>query len=295
MMRFSLRPEIVLILITMIWGGTFLAVQIAVQNGGPLYFVALRFGLGAMFLAIIARPNLRGTTSHDLKGGLWIGLSIALGYGLQTIGLMSITSSKSAFITAAAVPLVPVFQWIILGQPPKAWSILGLIVAFVGLMMVVGPEAGGLAFSQGEVLTLFCAVAVALEVVLISRFATQADAKRITVIQMAAASGMALIGAMILQEPLPEFTWTFVGLAIALAAASTIIQIGMNWAQRTVSPTRATIIYTGEPVYAGILGRIVGERLPPLAIFGGVLILIAVLISELGPRLSSKLRQRKQN
>lgn len=55
----------------------------------------------------------------------------------------------------------------------------------------------------------------------------------------------------------------------------------MNWAQRSVSPTRATVIYTGEPVWAGIFGRMAGERLPLLALLGAAFILAGVLVSEL--------------
>ncbi|MNC54096.1 hypothetical protein D3C75_1035590 [compost metagenome] len=62
----------------------------------------------------------------------------------------------------------------------------------------------------------------------------------------------------------------------------------MNWAQKSVSPTRATLIYAGEPVWAGIVGRIAGERLPGIALFGGLLIVIAVIVSEL------KIKRREQ-
>jgi drug/metabolite transporter (DMT)-like permease len=61
----------------------------------------------------------------------------------------------------------------------------------------------------------------------------------------------------------------------------------MNWAQRSVSPTRATVIYTGEPVWAGIFGRIAGERLPLLALVGAAFIVAGVLVSEL------KLKRKK--
>ncbi|MFK3669247.1 EamA family transporter [Leifsonia aquatica] len=57
----------------------------------------------------------------------------------------------------------------------------------------------------------------------------------------------------------------------------------MNWAQRSVSPTRATIIYAGEPVWAGVIGRIAGDRLPPIAIAGAGLIVAGVIVSELRP------------
>ena len=55
----------------------------------------------------------------------------------------------------------------------------------------------------------------------------------------------------------------------------------MNWAQKSVSPTRATIIYAGEPVWAGVIGRIAGERLPATALIGGALVVLGILASEL--------------
>ena len=72
--------------------------------------------------------------------------------------------------------------------------------------------------------------------------------------------------------------------ALGLGAASAVIQLAMNWAQKSVSPTRATLIYAGEPVWAGIVGRIAGERLPGLALLGGALIVLAVIISEWKPK-----------
>ncbi len=72
--------------------------------------------------------------------------------------------------------------------------------------------------------------------------------------------------------------------AVALGAASCLIQLTMNWAQREVSPTRATIIYAGEPVWAGIVGRLAGDRLPVLAIVGAVFIVAGAVVSELNPR-----------
>ncbi|WP_258348782.1 DMT family transporter [Saccharopolyspora gregorii] len=76
--------------------------------------------------------------------------------------------------------------------------------------------------------------------------------------------------------------------ALGLGAASCLIQIAMNWAQREVPPTRATIIYAGEPVWGGIFGRLAGDRLPGLALVGAALIIIGTLVSELKPRLKSE-------
>lgn len=82
-------------------------------------------------------------------------------------------------------------------------------------------------------------------------------------------------------ESVPTFSPGLVIIALGLGIFSAIIQVTMNWAQRSVSPTRATVIYTGEPVWAGIFGRIAGERLPVLALVGAALIVLGVLVSEL--------------
>jgi len=86
------------------------------------------------------------------------------------------------------------------------------------------------------------------------------------------------------QERIPDFSWLLLTSAVGLGAMSAVIQVAMNWAQKSVSPTRATLIYAGEPVWAGIVGRLAGERLPGVALLGGLLIVIAVVVSELKVR-----------
>ncbi|SNY64353.1 EamA-like transporter family protein [Paractinoplanes atraurantiacus] len=66
-----------------------------------------------------------------------------------------------------------------------------------------------------------------------------------------------------------------------LELASAVVQVTMNWAQRSVPPTRATVIYAGEPVCAVLIGRLADERLTMTSLAGGALIVLAVIISEL--------------
>ena len=141
-MRWSVRPEWVLAGVTFIWGGTFLAVQTALTWSGPLFFVGLRFAMAALFIGALSWRRLRHLTVTELWAGGWIGLAIALGYGLQTVGLQTIASSKSALITALYVPLVPILQWIVLGRPPGMLTWIGVGCATLGLILVAGPEAG---------------------------------------------------------------------------------------------------------------------------------------------------------
>ncbi|HGA2319901.1 TPA: DMT family transporter [Pseudomonas putida] len=275
------KAEMVLVFITMLWGGTFLLVHNVMTVSGPMFFVGLRFAAAALFVGLASARGLSGLTFTELKAGMLIGASIMLGYGLQTMGLQTISSSQSAFITALYVPFVPLLQWLVLGRRPGLMPSLGICLAFVGLMLLAGPEGGALHFSEGEVVTLVSAVAIAAEIILISRFAGQVDVRRVTVVQLATASLLAFLMIVPTQERLPDFSWLLLLSALGLGAMSAVIQVAMNWAQKSVSPTRATLIYAGEPVWAGIVGRIAGERLPGIALIGGLLIVIAVVVSEL--------------
>ncbi|GDX08082.1 EamA/RhaT family transporter [Buttiauxella sp. A111] len=270
-----------MILITMFWGGTFLAVQYAMTMSGPFFFVGLRFATAALAVALLSFKTLRGLTWLEVKAGVFIGISIAIGYSLQTWGLQTIPSSKSAFITAMYVPLVPVLQWICLGKMPGIMSWIGVLLAFIGLIFLAGPDGTTLTLGAGEIITLISALAIAAEIILISAWAGKVDIKRVTIVQLATASIVAFATMIPAGESVPSLTPGLWGIALGLGIFSAIIQVTMNWAQRSVSPTRATVIYTGEPVWAGIFGRLAGERLPMLALLGGALIVLGVLVSEL--------------
>lgn len=284
------RSEAVLVFITVIWGATFLTVQNALAVSGPLFFVGLRFGTAALVMAIVAAPVLRGMNWAEIRAGIFIGIAIFLGYTLQTYGLQTIPSSKSAFITALYVPIVPLLQWLVLKRPPGIMSWIGIGLAFTGLVLLAGPEGASLGLGIGELLTLLSAVAIAAEIILIGGHAGRVDVRRVTVVQLAVTSLLAFGWMTPMGEAVPEPSWLLILSAAGLGIASAGIQLAMNWAQKTVSPTRATVIYAGEPVWAGIVGRAFGERLPVAALAGAALIVAGVIVSELKPRRWLKVR-----
>ncbi|ENW07096.1 DMT family transporter [Acinetobacter beijerinckii] len=285
MTAFSQSPraaQFALIFITMIWGGTFLAVQYALNFSSPMFFVGCRFAVAALAIFLISIQSIRGLTLKEVMAGTGIGVVIAIGYGTQTIALQSILSSESAFLTALYVPLVPILMWVIFQKRPSLMTWIGTTLAFIGLVLLTGNGISKISLSYGQTLTLICAFVIALEIILIGYFAGKVNLRRVTVIQLAVASllsfcSMPLVG----EHSIPAFSWQLLVVALGLGLASALIQFVMNWAQRMVDPTRAAIIYAGEPVWAGVFGRIAGERLPLLALLGGCLVVLGVLVSEL--------------
>lgn len=286
------RHELALVLITMVWGTTFLIVQWAMQHSGALFFVGVRFLIAGAATAVVFRKAMAGLTWHEVRAGGAIGVALFLGYALQSHGLKTITSSQSAFITALYVPMVPLLQWLVLRRRPGLMSWIGIGLAFAGLVMLAGPEAGRFTLSAGEIATLIGALAIAGEIIMIGAFAAGVDSRRVTAIQLLAGGTMSLLTMPLAGEAIPAFHWVWFSCAVGLGLASAMIQLTMNWAQKVVPPTRATLIYAGEPVWGGIVGRIAGDRLPPLGLLGGALIVAAVIVSEWRPRMALFARRR---
>lgn len=277
------RQELVLVAITVLWGTTFLIVQTALAHCGPLFFVGFRFAVATLMSVVVAGRALAALTRHELVAGVAIGLTIFLAYDLQTLGLLSITSSQSAFITALYVPIVPLLQWAF-GRRPGWTSVAGIGLAFAGLVRLTAPDAGALSLSTGELVTIAGAVASAAQIVLISRYAGTVDIRRVTVVQLAVTAALSLALMPLAGEAWPAFSWVWLAAAGGLGVASTFIMLAMNWAQQSISATRATVIYASEPVWAGVVGWMAGDRLPGSAFAGAALILAGVLVSEWKPR-----------
>lgn len=276
------REEGALVCITVLWGVTFLVVHMAMGYTGAMFFVGVRFTTAGLIGTVLFRRLLLDLNLREVRAGACVGVAIFLGYALQTLGLGSISSSQSAFITAMYVPVVPFLQWFFLRKPPHIMVWLGVLFAFCGLVLLTGPQAmAHLRLQFGEVVTLISAMAIAMEVVLISRFASPAiNSFRVAIVQLFVAGLLAFVAMPIMHESVPALTWRWVVPALGLGAMSVVIQLVMNWAQKTVSPTRATLIYAGEPVWAGLVGRLAGDVLPMRALLGGALVILGVLASE---------------
>jgi len=279
------RQEAALLGVTVLWGGTFFVMHAAMAHSGPLFFVGLRFVVAGLVTMLVFRRLMAGITQAEILAGSAIGASICVAYALLGQGLQSIEASKSAFLTALYVPAVPLLQWLLTGRAPHPMAWLGIGLAFIGLLLVSNPGvAAGFALGVGEAATIAGAVVIALEILLIGKYAGQVNVQRVTAIQLLVAGLCALAAMPLAGEAVPGFSWLLVASAVGLGLVSALIHLTMNWAQQSVSPTRATLIYATDPIWAGIIGRIAGDRLPATALLGAAFIVAGILASELRPR-----------
>lgn len=275
-------PELLLVLVTLVWGGTFLVAQLALRETGPFGLLAVRFSVAAAAIFLLFFRRVRGLTRAELRAGAGIGVVTFAAYALQTAGLQHIPSSRSAFLVAMYVPVVPLLQLALLRRAPRASAWAGIALSFAGLVLLSAGEGLTPALGRGDWLTLGGALASALQIVLVSRWAPGADPIRLALVQLAAVAALSLLALPLSGEGLPAPTPLLLGAGVALGLfATAFVMAAMNWAQQTVPATRATVIYAMEPVWGGIVGALAGEVMTRGTVGGSALIVAGVLVSEL--------------
>ena len=280
----SLKAHLLLVLITLIWGATFVVIKNALADISPLFFNAVRMSLAAGTLALIFHRDLRRLSSGSLGYGVLIGTLLGIGNELQTSGLKYTMPSKSAFLTGVAVVLVPLFLALFWKRTISRWSTLGVVMAFVGLYLLTVP-ASGLnlqSMNHGDLLTLSAALVFAFHIIYLGHAAQVHRWRQIAVVQTATAAVL-----MILAVPLAEkvyVLWSprvifaimitgFLSLALAFSVQA--------WAQQFTPSTHTALIFSLEPVFAWLTSFLfLGERLGGRAAIGALLILAGVVISE---------------
>lgn len=281
-------PEAALLAATVIWGWTFVLVKEGASELGPLTFLALRFALALFALLLLFWGRLRpGLGRRTLRAGLWIGLSLFSGYLFQTWGLLYTTATKSGFITGLSVVLVPLLSALAFKEPVplRGWLGAGLAALGLGLILFGQEEARGLRLNLGDLLTLLCAFSFALQVISIGKLVNPENYPVILVIQIGLVFLLSLAGALLLEHPWSGITISSKGweaILITGLLATALAFFIQNRFQPLSTPTEAAIIFSAEPVFAGLFGYLLlGERLRGFQLLGAAAILGGIVLSQL--------------
>ena len=267
-----------LVLATLVWGASFVITRSAVQDVSPLIFVACRFLTASVVVTLLTRPSLGQLSAVEMRAGLALGVAMLGGYTLQAVAMhRGIDSGRAAFISALYVPVVPILQLLILRRMPGRRVWIGLGLACAGLVLMAGRQSGSAIGPQ--LLVLAGAFAIAAEILLVGVFAGRVDPRRLAIVECLVLSVLCFGLAAATRTAFPPVHAKWIFAAFGLGCASAGLQIAVNWAQRSVNPARATLIYTMEPVWAGLFGALAGERMGAVALIGAVLILGSVIVS----------------
>lgn len=270
-----------LILVTVIWGGGFVASDIALESMLPFQIMTVRFFLASVFMGLISVRSLKNITRDEIRAGGLMGTALFVAFALQIIGLQYTTPSKNAFLTALNVVIVPFIAFIILKKKVGAKGILGAVMSVAGVALL--SLDGDLTLGLGDGLTLICAVGFAFQIFFTSEFVKKYRATALNFVQMATAFLLSVVCMVCFGETTFQVTgkgWLSV-LYLGIVSTS-ICYLLQTASQKYVDETKAAIILSMESVFGTLFSMIILHEILTLRMMAGcVVILAAVIISNL--------------
>jgi drug/metabolite transporter (DMT)-like permease len=274
-----------LLLVAIAWGGTFFIVQDAVEKTPVYIFLFWRFLFAAVLMGLIFYKHMRLLDKATLKAGVVLGIFLFLGFAFQTFGLTYTYSSTVAFITGLNVVIVPFIVFLFFKKYASIYSVFGAVIAVIGLYLLsVNENNGGLGL--GEIYSFICAIMFALHISCTDFYSKKCNAMAMVTVEFAVVAILSLVGAVFSEGYfIPKsFNQTFFqALIITVLFATIFAFLVQTIMQKFTTPAKTAIIFTMEPVSAGVFGYYFADEVLGVSqLVGALLILAGMLLAELG-------------
>jgi drug/metabolite transporter (DMT)-like permease len=272
----SLKYELLLLLMSIIWGSTFVAQQIGMAKGvGPMTYNGLRFLLGCLSLlpVILWRKKYVAPSEENSKlpvlGSLFAGLFLFGAASFQQIGLQYTTSANSGFITGFYILFVPLLGLFFRQKVPRSlWVAIPICLVGFYLLSVTSEFK----ISKGDVLTLACALLWACQILVIDHVASKGDSLQIAALQFGLCAVLSVLSGLVFEH----CTLAQLKAASGAIAYGGLMSVGIGFTLQVICQKRC------PPAPAAI---IMSQELTVRAIIGCVLIFVGVVMAQVLPLL----------
>lgn len=282
----SILSSIGLISTAAIWGFAFVVVKDSLDSIGPLYMMAFRFTIAAIFLSLIFIKKLLVCSMKNIIQGAVTGLFLYTAYATQTIGCNYTTAGKNAFLTTIYVILIPFFTWFLYKKRPGFHVFIAAVLSITGIGLLALNPGEAKAMNLGDILTLICGVFYAVHIIFTEKFNKEGiDPGLLTVLQFIFAAIFSWLSAPIMdgQFPIEAIHSGRVILSMLyLGIFSTMVAFFLqNLCLKYVQSSLASLFLGFESVFGVLFSSLLlHESLSPRMIVGCVLIFSAVVIAE---------------
>jgi drug/metabolite transporter (DMT)-like permease len=270
---------LLLVAVTAVWGSTFFLIRDLVAHVPSADFLAVRFSIAAVVMAVVFRRQTRALHRREVIVGVGLGALYGGAQLLQTVGLEHTDASVSGFVTGTYVVLTPVLGALLLGDRVPGTTWLAVALATAGLAVL---SLRGLSVGFGEALTLAAAALYALHILGLGRYSTAASATGLATVQAFVIAVITLVAALPGGVTLPQGGGQWTSLLYMALVAGAVALWAQTWAQSHLPAARAAIVMTMEPVFAAFFAVLFGgESLTARMLGGGALVLAAMYVVEL--------------
>lgn len=280
--RTTLLATAALLSVTACWGSTFFLIRDLLDRIPTVDFLALRFSIAAVLLLVVAPKALLRLSPAIRRQAMVLGALYGVAQILQTAGLAHTPASVSGFITGMYVVATPLFAAVLLHNRITRTTWLAVLLAFCGLAVL---SLDGLSIGYGEAITFLAALLYALHIVGLGAWSNARDALGMSILQVVVVAVICLVASAPHGIVLPDTGRDWLSVVYMAVFPAALALLAQTWAQAHLTATRAAIVMSMEPVFAALFAVLFGgESLTLRMLTGGVLVLAAMLIVEIGPR-----------
>lgn len=294
--KHKLFGPVVLVTAAMIWGLSFVAQNEGMNYIGGFTFNGIRMLLGsAVLLPIILinkKKNKNSKSQNKVNkkstviGITLVGLCLFAGSNLQQFAFNYTEVGKVGFITALYMVIVPIFGLFLKKKPPfTVW--IGIILGLAGLYFICIGSSSSFNIGKGELLTLLCAIAYALHILVIDRFASEIDAAVLSCGQFFVTGVLSCILMFIFEEPnIDSIKQALIPLLYSGIMSSGVAFTLQIVGQKHTDPTIAAMLLCLESVFSVLFAFIVPphEQLMPIEYLGCAIIFAGIIVAQITPK-----------
>jgi drug/metabolite transporter (DMT)-like permease len=287
----SFAPQLWLLSMNLVWGISYSAVKYVLDRGMPPFaMMTARFWLAVAVLAPFV-VHRRDALVSEAKRGIATGLSLLLGYVLQTLGMQQTTASMAGFLSGLITLLVALGGVLVFRERLHRATVLGLLLGVVGLVLMSWPDAGrdqaGKDSMLGVMLLIAASVSFACHILMMSKWSRNGRETvycwwQLVTVALGTAAFLPFQGGLapVLEYALdPSIAGCIVYLAVFALALAIVVQ---SRVQPRIKATQVAVIFATQPLFGALGGMgLMGDRLGTAQWIGGGLIVGGVLVAEL--------------
>jgi len=273
------KSYLMLLLTSFGWATSTIIIKVFITDIKAYHMMFGRFAIAFLLIWMIHPKKMVRLKSKDLSVAFVLGLLIFASYAFGIISLKYTTASKSGFLVAMSVLLVPLFQLIIRKKIPNPVVGVTVLLSMVGLYLISGMD--GVGFNFGDSLSLMCALTYTFYILIVDKFVKEIDGVTLVLYQLLSVTFVSLILAIfyegfdlsILSDgAIPIFSTAILGTAMTIYF--------QNHAQKHASPESVGLLLLGEPVLTLILALLILKEVVTMTgLLGATLIILSMVLT----------------
>lgn len=274
------RADLMLLLITVFWGASYILTKLALGVLQPFNLTAVRFIIAFIVSALVFYKHILKSDIETIKYALILAIILLGVFISMTFGLQYTTASNAGFLVSLSVVFIPILASVFLKQKIEKKVLIGVCIAPVGIaLLTLNSE---LSVGGGDLLCTLCALLFAIHVVATGVFTKKVDSIALGVLQLGFVGLFSLVISMFTETvKLPDTTVSWVSILSLSILCTALGYIVQTTAQQYTSATHTGLILSLEPVFSAIFAFIVlGEVLSLKGYAGAVVLMFSVLIAE---------------